>query len=346
MKNKKEQSHKSVNKITTSISIIFLILGIFIITTSLNITLKTNKEVLNYQKDADINYKVYLNQDISNNSYLEQDQTYNTNLIDDIVTTFNYNFVANKKFDFNYLYQVKALLTIYNSQNQEIGKKEYVIVPEVKKALTNSNGYQINEVFAINYPKYMDDMKNLMANSEYNDYTGILTLNLNTNINGQYKESNENINEDGQISMTIPIREGTIEITKDLSYSNDESIRGDETSTISNNITIIIGSILLVISIIILAIEGKKAYSLNIKQKKYYQEINNLLKKYNKIMVKAEKLPALSNKRVIEIANITDLIELEKELETGILVYEKVKTNETWFIIIHQNEAWIYIKRL
>ena len=105
MKNKKEHSHKSVNKITTSISIIFLILGIFIITTSLNITLKTNKEVLNYQKDADINYKVYLNQDISNNSYLEQDQTYNTNLIDDIVTTFNYNFVANKKFDFNYLYQ-------------------------------------------------------------------------------------------------------------------------------------------------------------------------------------------------------------------------------------------------
>ena len=331
------------NLIKISIVIIVLIFSIFLIISSLNIKLKTNKTVLSYDEEGKINYRVYLkeNNDFSD-PYLNEGNSYIANLIDEIISTFNYNFIANEKFDFTYDYQIRAVLSTYEvgtKDNQNpLWHKEYTLVPLTTKKLKDSNGYKINEAVPINYDTDVNSFlagKNLTTES-------YLTVELLTNIDGLYEEYNEEVKDTNTLTMEIPISDGTINITTKDDVTSSEDLKGDEDGTITNKPLAAIGSILLIVSLTILIFDGFKAYRLNKEQNKYHTDIDNIIKKYNKIMLRTNKMPILKNKRVIEIANLNDLIELETELKSGILVYEKLKTNETWFILIHQNEAWIY----
>ncbi len=338
------------NILKTSICIVVLILSIFLITSSLNITLKTKKTVLSYEEDGNINYKVYLKENNDyQETYLPEGKSYISNLIDDIVSTFNYNFIANNRFDFTYDYQIKATLSTYELGTKDskdpIWHKDYTLIPFTTKEEKNSNGYKINEGLAINYDTYKSDINTFLQDKNI-DTESYLTVELITNIKGLYTPYNEEINNSRTMTMEIPIKEGTINILTKENSNAENNLKGEEENTITNKALAIIGGLLFITSITILIIDGVKAYKLNNEQNKYHQDIENIIKKYNKTMLRTNKMPVLRNKRVIEIANLTDLIELETELKSGILVYEKLKQDETWFILIHQNEAWIYKKKL
>lgn len=73
----------------------------------------------------------------------------------------------------------------------------------------------------------------------------------------------------------------------------------------------------------------------------YKSNLNQILKSYDSILVKANNFPRLSDKNIIMVASIDDLIDAQLEIRKPI--YYRMEVNACSFILLDSNEACVYI---
>ena len=80
-----------------------------------------------------------------------------------------------------------------------------------------------------------------------------------------------------------------------------------------------------------------------INRKNYYEKIlNKILKDYAEIIVEVSNPINLNGLEVFDIKNFDDMIDLEEELKSPILLYETIKGKESVFIVVNDNYAYVY----
>ena len=84
--------------------------------------------------------------------------------------------------------------------------------------------------------------------------------------------------------------------------------------------------------------EDPDEYSIFIKEKK------RILKTYNSVIVEVETLPNIAGKNIIKVKTFDDLIDAQLELREPI--YYKNDNDSCFFLLLHYNEACIYILKL
>jgi hypothetical protein len=103
---------------------------------------------------------------------------------------------------------------------------------------------------------------------------------------------------------------------------------------------LILGALFLILTIClgIYLREDPDEYSTYIKNKK------KILKTYNSIIVEVEDIPNIAGKNIIKVKSIEDLVDAQLELREPI--YYKNDSDSSFFMLLHYNEACIYILRM
>lgn len=72
----------------------------------------------------------------------------------------------------------------------------------------------------------------------------------------------------------------------------------------------------------------------------YQRELKQILKVYDSILVESENLPRLTEKNVIYITSMKELVDAQLEIRKPI--YYKILPNTCTFVLLDQDEALIY----
>lgn len=113
--------------------------------------------------------------------------------------------------------------------------------------------------------------------------------------------------------------------------------------TIMNDLiqfSIILGGLFIVLTVC-LAIylrEAPDEYSIFIKEKK------KILRTYDSVIVEVEEIPNIAGKNIIKVKTIDDLVDAQLELREPI--YYKNDNDSCFFLLLHYNEACIYILKI
>lgn len=75
-------------------------------------------------------------------------------------------------------------------------------------------------------------------------------------------------------------------------------------------------------------------------EENYQRELKQILKVYDAILVESENLPRLTEKNVIHITSMKELVDAQLEIRKPI--YYKILPNTCTFVLLDQDEALIY----
>lgn len=321
----------------------FALLSLYKISDGL--TTKENKTpYYSYKAYRNIDYKVYLKEnDFFEEEYLEKGKQYTTDLIDYIDIDFNYLFSGSKLMDLNYKYNINAqIIGEYESNDDaksEIWNKKYTLLEPQTINKENTMYFDLKQNLKLDYSKY-NDIANNFRNKFKLAIDAKLVIKLNVIYDGVIKNSNQHVKGVDDIEISIPLSRTTMIITTNYKDKEFKNLYSDELKP-KNMEQVYIYSILLIITIIVF-ISNKNKLILN-KKSYYLKTYNKILKNYSDIIVEVSSPVNFENLEIFKIKNFDDMVDTEEELKSPILLYEKDKDKESWFIIVHDKYAYIYI---
>ncbi len=333
----KKAQTKIKSRIRTAFGVLFLIISAFIIVVSMSIKQATQKTILNYEENSDVLYKVYYH----GKSYVDNNNDeYLSNQIETIKTNFNYNFLADAKFDCNYTYTITGHLIVKDGATT-IWNHDIEILNETAVETKKSNGFKIIEFFDLDYREFEQIVRE--KNPSYqSSYKTDLILTLNILVDGKYPKYNEKIKGQASLTMIVPLLENKTKITIDHNNIHEESVQGIEDSAIKNIFLFLIGLIVFISAVVVIINEFLGAVKEDKKLIKYRAAVKNNIKMLNEV-VRLKKVPDLDGKTIKTAPDISIIIAVQKEVRTPVIVAEKIKNQETWFVIFHNQVAYIYI---
>ena len=317
------------NKFLTILSILFIIIGISIIT----INLINSKEdiIYDYNILKNSNSEVYL---LENNFYdnkiLNKDDNYDyyaSKSIDKIKINFDYKFNSNKKNNIKYKYNIKSQI-VSNIDNEDnlIWNKTFTLKDNTEYNI-KSNNFDITDEIYIDYNyynSYVDEFEktyNIKTNS-------ILKIYLNVSFINEYIDKTYN----DYIEIDIPLSNKLTSITNNYEKSIVNNITNSKDK---NYIIYIIGSSFIILSAIFINIVIFNKNKLN----KNNKILKLKLKEYNEIIINVTSKPNTDKLNYIFVKSIDDLINIAVVNNTNIICYESTK-KKNFYVIIND---YVYI---
>lgn len=342
-KPKKRKLKSSVKVITVVILMVFLCVGILLIYKGFNPN-KTNLKAYSVNESEDISYKVYLKENtFYAEKYLEMDKQYPSNLIDHIDIDFDYLFNGSDLIDLDYSYSIDAsIVGEYESSNvskTEIWHKDYIILDKVNDKINDSNNFNVKKNVIIDYAKYNNIVNQFKTNFKL-AIDAYLDVTLKIDYIGVSKKNNIDVKDNKKLELIIPLTSNTFKITH-YEDANSRTISNDVPVDIDLKL-IVVGLILALFNIIIFII----FYFKFIKKYKseYYKRVDKLLKDYSEIIIEiSTPLEISEDLTILDIANFDDMVDIEEEIKSPIMLYEVEKGKESWFVIAYEDKIYRYI---
>jgi len=340
---------KKIKRSIIYISIVTLCLIISLACLAINQIINNEEKILwgKSTSNFDVTYKVYNNDNkFYEDEYLDEYGRYVSSITERIDFSVKYYFETTKNLNIDYTYDLsgEVLAEVYESgSTSPIWSKELDINIENTEQLGNSNYLQLDKNISIPFKEYNDMMIEYKNNYRLN-ISSYIKFTITVNINS-LKSINSNISNKDTLTIIIPLLEPTFKIDINKSVSNNRDIYLLTTNE-SNNLFLNLGIIGLVITIItslILFLMYKKTRT---KLELFKEQKNNLLKKYEQIIITIEELPNVEGLETIEITDFNDLIDLEETLKIPIMHINILPNKESWVILIHNNFFYRFILKI
>lgn len=331
---------------------IIIIIGIFLPLFEISIhsikvnNSNTNDIIYTYRVDKNLNYKVQLYENnFTDNTEMGANKVYISDLVKNIKTNFSYVYSGTNKTKLKYTYNIKAKLTGESQSNQTTGtndvvwEKDYTLLDNVQKN-TDSNGFAINEILNIDYPKYKEEVLNFRKKFGM-ALTTKLRITMTINVSGNYQE--EAIKKQDKIIMDIPVGTQAFSIKEDYKKQDvKELYKKNKSIQIENNSYTIICLIITFTSIILFIMTFKAIF--NIKPKDAYtKKLEKILKTYGQVIVEVKTQVKEKGYNIVIVKNFDEMLDLEEELRIPIIFYESVYNNAAVFTIAHENTIYKYV---
>jgi len=340
---------KKLKKIVIYILIVVILFLISISSLITNYLLKNQEKILWGKSTSDfkVEYKVYNNDNkFYNSEYLDDYGSYISSITDKIDFSIKYIFKTTENLDIDYTYDLygQVLAEVYESgSTSPVWSKELDINMENTEKLGSGNYLQLNKEISIPFKEYNDMMIEYKKNYNIN-VSSYIKFTIQVKIDS-LKTINSNISNVDTLTIKIPLLQPTYKIDIDKSVSNNRDIYL-LTKNESNNIFLkigIIGIIITILTALILFIIYKNTRT---KIELFKEKNNNLLRKYEEIIITIEELPNIEGLETIEITDFNDLIDLEETLKLPIMYLNIIPNKESWFILIHNNFFYRYILKI
>ncbi len=319
--------------------VILFVLGIIFFSTGYK---KCEDEIYTYKENNTVDYKVYLkNNNFFDTVYLEKDKTYITSLIDYIDADFAYIVEFNEKVSGNLDYALFAEIKADKNSN-EIGNywtKEYELSNKETSSIVSSNSHEIRVKKEIDYNKYNDLLNSFIK--EYGLQTES-TLKVYLKVTGDAKidSTNETIDIDSEISLTIPLSKLAVEgkIETESNNKEKEFIRKTTETEPYRKL-----SKILFIIVVIMFVYNLLKYIVFLANRNNYLNYRDRIKKinldYEDIITKVKKMNT-DDFAVIDVETFDDLISVYATTREPINFL--FGNNKSRYFIIKGNTCYMY----
>ena len=334
---------KWVRVLMLFILLFFACLSAFFILTGL-FTEEELKPIYSYNLKRNIDYKVYLHENsFFEEKYLEKGKQYTSQLIDYIDIDFDYIYNGSDLADLNYFYDIKATIIgeYENTSNgkQELWNKKYTLLDNKSKQLLNTTQFNIKENLKINYSDYnkvVNDFKTKFKLS----IDAYLNIKLNIKYDGKIKDSDKKISGTDALEINIPLSKSTINIDTKYEENNNKKVM-PEIEDLKEMEKVYIGIVILIIDILMFIILFNKIFVH--KKSEYIKTLDKIMKDYSEIIIESSTNLNYDDLEILDIKTFEDMVDVEEELKSPIMMYEYIKNQESWFIVVNDNYAYRYI---
>lgn len=334
--NNEKSAKLFVNSLFTFIIFVIITLIFFI-----TIYARPNTNSITYSEKSNISYNVCL----KNNRYfdtncLEGGKTYVADLINHINIDFSYILNSSELLNQNYSYNItsRVLATSKEDSNKVIYDKTEILEENKNFSDKSKNIANIKKSIKLNYNDYAKIITDFKK-----DYVlaldSKLIITMNIKYYGTYSDDFDAINKTKSLTIEMPLSEQTVSINKSDDINIDKTIyKNIEDNKIINYILcfFIISDLILLI-IVMYAIMKIRPY-----KEEYLRKLEKILKEYDRAIVTIKKNVDLSEYKVIEVETFEEMVDARDNLEKPILFYKSKRTDKSTFIIINNDEAYVY----
>ena len=319
-----------------------LIIGIILIIMGLNDKKMVN---LSYEESNKINYNVYLKDNpFFNTPYLGEGRTYIASLIDYLDIFYHYDISYNRKLTGTYKYKYVAIVRANKKDTAGYyWEKEYDLTEEKTANIKNNINVSIDDNVKVKYSTY-NEILNEFKKTYGISTDGELRVVMKISYNAKFKEVNRPVNITSEIGLSIPLLEQALDVSivKDAAHDNNILSFEEKSDRPAFTIFKVTGVILIIVSILGF-IDVTKTNLIFKKYNLYEIELDNILKKYDSIIANVKEKTNINDFKKIEVNTFDELLDVYNEVRMPINFFKDKSNNESLFIIINDNIAWLYI---
>ncbi len=315
-------------------TLIFLVLFVILLLKYTSYNKNTNEY---YSENSQSGYSVCLNEnEYYEESCLGENKQYLTKLVKNIPYIFSYNSLYSYNVEKIYNYYVTAHLKIFSQDNESS-----ILYEKIFNLIDKTEYKDNNSVFTIANDVVIPftDYQSLVT--KYNNDYGVLS---NSEVVIDFYVNNKSVS-----SITIPLGRQTFSITK-RDTDNTVLVDNDLKKTIEKNSTLLLicmllSGILAIASILILLKFVMKYSNRKDEIVKFRNEIKNILKNYDRIIVEVKDIDKLlENKVIIKVESFLELVDVRDTLDKPIL-HVKINSIKEGFYVEDNDKVYSFIMK-
>ena len=316
--------------------IILMILAYLLIDRGIN---AKTKIYVNYQTDSDIIYDVYLNDGM----VMKMGDVYPSDSINYINFDFNFKNLFTSRINGYYAYSINGFLVVYTDDiNDSLLQKKYILLDKTVDTLNNnSNLININHNINIDYNKYKDELLNV--GREYDmDVNGYLEVRFNVFESLNFSDIDNAVEDNKQVKAIIPLSYDNFRISVINEEKKRDSYYDFSRKQSVNYVLMIIGIISLLLGLSFLGLIIRDMINSYKKESIYNKQIKEIFNKYGDIIVKVKKFYNKKKYNLIYVDSFNELMDVYNKVGNPISFREIKKRSRSIFILIDNDNAWIY----
>ena len=295
-----------------------------------------------YKENGNIDYAVNLiDGNFFNESALASGEISYSDVIKDILATFQYGVDFTDEVSGEYYYYVAATVVAEKDDGEKVWTKNYQISDPIVNEVTNSKSIRISTMQTIDYRKFDGILRQFI--NEYQTKT-IGALNVSLVVKGDF--STEAMNQPATLSSSIdlsmPLAKESIKISVATNTKNDGKIYTKRVN-IDNDRHLFcrFAGAMLIIAIIYLAINLMHIATENRKKHIYEYSVNKIREEYDSIIVDLKTAPKIAKLHIAHVRDFDELLDVYNSIKQPINYYES--KDGAHFILINGRLAWQYV---
>lgn len=306
-----------------------------------NLSIVDETKVLTYSARDNSNYEVYyMNTNLIGGKSMGE--SFIKKYIDKVKINFDYNLEFSDKVNINSNYLIKATVIVYspNGQDELWRSTSDYLLKETKNELSNTKYLNNKYSIELDYQKYLGLYEEFKQDTGiFSDAKILVEFLNNSDITSEFSPIDKN----DTISYNIPLTNSTITISKTSSASGIKYTKTDNNKVMRREIKYLgLFFVYLVMAFICLIIIIHQITKYIRGKNEYKNTLKRILRDYNSIIVSIKKMPKLNDKKIVEVTDFSELVDVELELRRPINFIEKKVDAEAWFLIITSDITWIY----
>ena len=303
------------------------------------------KNVVEFQEKSDLSYRVYLKENNEyNRSYLGMGERYISSLVDKINVNFKYDELFSSELNGYYNYSVVAVIHGYlKNNNEDVWTKEYRLIDN-KTEVINQNDVKtikIEDLAIVDFAKYKSELATFSQKYQL-DLAGYVEVLVKIKENLDFKGIDNIVEDEKEMKLMIPLSYDTFKI--DLVNDNNKIDNYYDFSKRNkvNYVLLIMGAFSLSLAISFLALVIREmAFSVDARTK-YARELRKILNTHDDKIVKIKRFYNKKKYNLIYVASFAELLDVYEKVRNPISYREVKKGEEAIFLIIDDDNAWIY----
>lgn len=315
---------------------VFIVLGYVFLDSGFNTRTRVR---VDYEDNSEVYYKVKY----KNDNYNVDNDRYVSDMVDYIDISYNYDNLISEYVSGYYRYNVMAYLTTYEEDiTDSLFTREYELASEKTVVLDQKdiNNIKIADTFKVDFSKYRDEIDDFI-NSYDIDVSGYLHVRINileflnfNNLDNEYADSKV-------ITINIPLTEDIFKISVNNLNENDSYYEFSNKKAM-NIVLLIIGAFCMSVALALFVLVIRQFKYIYNSQNEYNKELKKILSKYDNCIVKVKRFYVNKKYNMIYVESFSELMDVYEKKNKMISFKEIKKNSESIFVIIDEEDAWIY----
>ena len=298
------------------------------------------KDRVYYEDNSSVYYDVkYLD-----DNYRDTDNgKYVANMVNYIDMDYVYNNIISEYVSGYYKYNVEGYLIAYEDDiTDSLWERKYELVQDKVVVIDQNdvNSIKVEDEFRIDYRKYRNEILKFI--DEYDiDINGYLHIRINVFEFLNFDSLNNEYADNKVISVNIPLTDDIFKIKVNnidkidnyYEFNNDKSM---------NIVFLVIGAFCVAMTVASIVMIIKQIGIIYNNQNKYKKEVRRILSKYEDCIVCVKRFYVNKKYNMIYVSSFDELMDVYEKKNKMISFKETKKDKESIFVIIDEEDAWIY----
>ena len=267
-------------------------------------------------------------------------------MVKDIDLDLKYNLIYARNITGYYVYNLKG--TLVASEGEDIlWEKNYDLLADKVTVLDQNKvkDIRVKDRTSIDYQKYVNEINDF--NKKYNmEVSGVLLVSFKLKTTLDFTGFKNTYDDTKEVKMVIPVTNEVFKI-KILDDNREFDSYNEMTNKEGvNYLFLVFGALCLSVGIAFLMVVIKNLLEINNKENKYVKELKKILNEHGDEIVNVYEFNNAKKYNLIYVDSFKELLDVYDKVDSPISFKELKKNQKAVFLIIENDNAWIYILKV